>query len=244
MKNILILCLLSLSLVSCKKESMGDCFKGTGIVLKEKRALPEFDSLRVDRRLHVTLVEDTVNFVVVEAGEHLQELIATEVKDGKLTLRNDNRCNWVRSYKIPVNIELHCKSLRHIVMWGASEISNKDTLRMNSLTVEFRDASGDVNLQVNNQQVSIIQHTGAGDVSITGRTNDLSVYMASLAYGDYTGLIARSVYVENKSSADCRVSGTETFAFRLRGDGNIYYKGLGEIVLEEKTGNGSIKQIY
>jgi hypothetical protein len=243
MKQLILLSLLSFIVFSCKKDNMGDCFKGTGVVKKETRVLEDFDSIYVDRRLNIVLVQDSVNFTVVEAGENLLELIDTEIKNGKLTIQNNNRCNWVRSYKVPVNIEVHTKNLQHIVMWGASNITNKDTLRFPKLVVEYRDASGNVELMVDNQLTNIIQHTGAGDAVIHGKTDQLLVYMSSLGYGDYTDLQAQNVYVENRSSADCRVLGNQTFTFRLRGDGNIYYKGQGEIVSEEKTGNGVIKKI-
>ena len=243
MKQLLLVSIISIIVFSCKKENMGDCFKTTGLVKKETRILGDFDSIYVDRRLNIVLVQDSVNFAVVEAGEHLLEMIDTEIKDGKLTLRNNNKCNWVRSYKIPVNIEVHTNNLQHIVMWGASIITNKDTLRFPKLVVEYRDASGNLDLMVDNQLTNIIQHTGAGDAVIHGKTEQLTVYMSSLAYGDYTDLQAQNVYVESKSSADCRVSGNQTFTFRLRGDGNIYYKGQGEIISEEKTGNGVIKKI-
>jgi hypothetical protein len=213
------------------------------MVKKETRMLEDFDSIYVDRRLNIVLVQDTVNFAVVEAGEHLLEMIDTEIINGELTLRNNNKCNWVRSYKIPVNIEVHSKNLQHMVIWGASNITNKDTLRFPKLVIEYRDASGNVELMVDNQLTNIIQHTGAGDAVIHGKTEQLTVYMSSLAYGDYTDLQAQNVYVENRSSSDCRVLGNQTFTFRLRGDGNIYYKGQGEIVSEEKTGNGVIKKI-
>ena len=243
MKQLLLLSIFSIVLISCKKENMGDCFKGTGIVKKETRILGDFDSIYVDRRLNIVLVQDSVNFAVVEAGEHLLDMIETEIKYGELILRNNNKCNWVRSYKIPVKIEVHTNNLQHIVMWGASNITNKDTLRFPKLVVEYRDASGNIDLMVDNQLTNIIQHTGAGDAVIHGKTEQLTVYMSSLAFGDYTDLQAQNVYVENRSSADCRVLGNQTFTFRLRGDGNIYYKGQGEIISEEKTGNGVIKKI-
>ena len=243
MKQLLLLSILGVVLISCKKENMGDCFKSTGIVKKETRMLEDFDSIYVDRRLNIVLVQDSVNFAVVEAGENLLGLIDTEVKNGKLTLQNNNKCNWVRSYKIPVNIEVHTNNLQHIVMWGVSYITNIDTLTFPKLVVEYRDASGKVELIVDNELTNIIQHTGAGDAIIHGKTEQLTVYMSSLTFGDYTDLQAQNVYVDNRSSADCKVLGNQTFSFRLRGDGNIYYKGQGDIIWEENTGNGVIKKI-
>jgi len=128
-------------------------------------------------------------------------------------------------------------------MWGSSDITNEDTLKTPELKVEFRDASGNVNLLVDNQQINIIQHTGSSDVNITGKTKELSVYMSSLGTGDYDELLARNVYVQTLSSSYCRVFATDTFRFKVDGDGSIYYKGEGEVISFERSGNGTIVPI-
>jgi hypothetical protein len=232
--------ILVLILFSCNKDDQGSCFKMTGEVISEKRILTVFDSIRLERRIELYLVPDTINYAEVEAGRNLLPKIRTDLQGNTLVIRNDNRCNWVRSYEIPVRVYLHHTGIRHIVNFGTGKIISTDTLRSPEITLEFRDASSDVNLRVNNQRVHIIQHTGASDVKIFGKTGELSVYMSSLAWGDYRALAAAKVYVESRSAADCFVRATESYFFRLRAAGNIYYSASAPLLGKEVTGSGNL----
>jgi len=229
---------------SCKKENMGDCFKKTGIVQRETRMLEDFDSLVLSNRINLILIEDTVNYAEIEAGSQLIDMIKTEIKHSRLEIENENKCNWSRSYDVPVNVYLHYNRLIRIVMYGSSTITNRDTLRADTLIVEYRDASGIVNLNVNNQFLNIIQHTGAGDAVVKGKTNALSVYTASLGYCDMRGLSASYVYVSSYSSADCYVYGTEEFDLQTHEDGSIYYTGPGSVNSQQRFGEGTISRVY
>ena len=120
----------------------------------------------------------------------MQENIETIVENGLLSIKNTSKCNWVRSYKIPVKIEIHFSSLKHVLIHGSSNVSSADTIRQPYLKFEFRDSSGDLNLLVDNEEVSVIQHTGSSDVVVKGITKHLSVYMSSIGTGDYDELFA------------------------------------------------------
>lgn len=222
---------------------MGDCFVSTGLISKDKRVLTQFDSVKIGRRMQLILVEDTVNYVIVEAGNKISDNIKTTINNGLLSIENTNKCNWVRSYKNEIIIELHFNNLRHIHVEGSTNIESRDTLKQEELTFEFRDCAGDVNLLVNNKKLSIIQHTGASDIVVKGKTDDLTVYMASLATGDYDELFAKTVYVQTLSSSYCRVFATDSFYFIVDGNGSIYYKGNGVVTHFERNGNGSIAPI-
>ena len=227
-------------IASCSKEQAGSCFKSTGSVTPEMRNSASFDSILVDRRIELILVQDTQRFVVVEAGEHLLPLIKTTVKEGRLEIRNENKCNWVRSYDIPVKVYIHHDKICHILSMGSSRIQCTDTIRYPNLTLEFRDASSDVDLRVNNHRIGIIQHTGASDIRISGKTDELAVYMSSLAWGDYRNLYAGYVYVESRSAADCSVRALDNYYFKLRAAGNIYYTNSAPISGSEITGSGKL----
>jgi hypothetical protein len=246
MKNLIyiasIFCTIAI-LSSCKKDHMGDCFVSTGLISKETRDLAVFDSIRIGRRMELVLVEDTVNYVVLEAGRNLLDNITTTLENGLLSIENTNKCNWIRSYKYPVTIEVHFSNLRHIFIEGSTNVESKDTIHQNELTFELRDCAGDLNLLVNNQKLNIIQHTGASDIEVKGRTEDLSIYMASLATGDYDELLAKTVYVQTLSSGFCRVYATDTFYFVVDGNGSIYYKGSGVVTHVERNGGGGIAPI-
>lgn len=243
MKQCLFLLLASWLLVSCEKEHRGDCFKSTGEVTREKRVLSGFSNVQIDRRLDVVLIPDTVEYAEVEAGENLLEGIRTTVENGWIYLENRNRCNWVRSYKIPVTVYLHVKELAHILLYGSGRLSNTGVLRGDSMLVEFRDASGDVMLNVELEMFQTVQHTGASDITVSGTAGRLMIYTASLGYGDYSQLQSGYVYVHSKSSADCRVYGTSLFDFNHEGDGTIFYRGPGTVNGQTISGRGRVMRV-
>ena len=74
--------------------------------------------LEVRGDFNLVLVEDSVNYVRIEAGSKLMDQLITKVEFQRLVIENTNTCNWVRSYKIPKNIELHCSSLERIKING------------------------------------------------------------------------------------------------------------------------------
>lgn len=230
-------------LFSCSKEEAGSCFQSNGKVVKETRVLAGFDSIWLDRRLTLILVPDTLNYAEVESGEHLLGLIETRQSGKTIYLKNNNSCNWLRSYDIPVNIFLHHTGLRHIYNKGTGKICSTDTLKSDTITLEFKDASTEVNLLIKNKKLEIIQHTGASDVIIAGSTNELAVYMASLGWGDYRSLWAKRVYVENKSATDCYVSAKEEYKFKIKAAGNIFYRPSAPFQMLEYSGSGGLIQL-
>jgi hypothetical protein len=88
-----------LFLFSCKKENMNDCFTDRGLTAVEKRKLDVFRNIKLGKRIQLVLIEDTVNYAIVEAGSHLLPSIVTSVEGEVLTIQNNNKCNWVRTYK-------------------------------------------------------------------------------------------------------------------------------------------------
>ena len=112
------------------------------------------------------------------------------------------------------------------------------------MSIELRDAAGDVNLTVSNKYLFIAQHTGASDVTIKGRTIDLSVYSSDLGYGDYLKLAAENVFAESNSVADNYFNASETIRLITRNKGSIYYTGEAEVLLKDRKGEGTISRIY
>lgn len=244
MRQLFIISIIVLFLFSCKKENIGDCFKSTGLVQRETRYIEPFDSLVIHKRMNLILVEDSVDFIELEAGNKLLENIITENRFGTLTIENTNTCNWVRSYKIPVNVYLHYTQLQKILVLGSTQITNTDSLKNDSLSIELRDAAGDINLTVSNKYLFIAQHTGANDVTIKGKTRDLLVYSADLGYGDYLKLAAENVFAESNSVADNYFNASETIRLITRNTGSIYFTGEAEILLKDRQGEGTISRIY
>ena len=136
----------------CKKENLCDCVKSTGEIVTEKRSLADFDQVEVRKNVLVTLYQDTVNYIEVEAGSHLIDLVRSDVSGGVLKITNDNTCNWVRSYDIKIYASVHVKKLSRIEHYGSEEIHCATPLKTDYLEVN-EDNSADIHLLLDAGQV-------------------------------------------------------------------------------------------
>ena len=76
---------------------MGDCFKSTGKIVDEYRAVQQFNEIQVMNNINLFITYDTIQEIRVEAGKNLVNLIKTDVNNNRLIIKNNNKCNWIRS---------------------------------------------------------------------------------------------------------------------------------------------------
>ena len=77
-------------LYSCNKENACDCIKRTGKIETQKRWVKNFDKIYVETDVNVFITQDSIFDVEVEAGKNIGWLIATDVVDGTLNIKNKN----------------------------------------------------------------------------------------------------------------------------------------------------------
>ncbi|SOC78791.1 Putative auto-transporter adhesin, head GIN domain [Salinimicrobium sediminis] len=92
--------LVLLFLVSCDTEDAPDCFQTAGSMIEKEFQVEEFDELIVYEGINLFIEQGGEHKVMVRTGENLINEISAEVVDGRLILRNDNGCNFVRDYNI------------------------------------------------------------------------------------------------------------------------------------------------
>jgi hypothetical protein len=244
MKRVIQLIGLATLLASCSKEQMNDCFTATGNVIKETRELDYFTELEVRGDFNIVLVEDTVNFVRIEAGSKLMDQLITKVEFQRLVFENTNVCNWVRSYKVPKNLELHCSALERIEINGTTNLSNKDSLRHDSLYVKLISNNGKVELNIANQKLVINQPSGSAEIVAKGRTGTLVFNPGDRVGGDFLKLNARRVEAESKSEIDSYVNASESLKLITRAGGSLLFTGNAEDIVKASFGEGSVSRIY
>lgn len=210
---------------ACKKEHCLDCFKGTGEIVTEERVLGDFGKIILYDRINLNITQDTINSVSIEGGAHIIPYVATEIVDGVLSIRDDNRCNWVRSFKKEINVDLHCKQLFMIEYRGAGAVKSTNTLVSDSVELNFWDGSGCITLDVDCRMVRVHQHTGCGDAELSGKTQFASFYNHGNGQLRCRQLIAQTVDINAQCTNESYLyAGTYLFA-RIGYVGNVYYAG-------------------
>jgi hypothetical protein len=236
---LLLVCMLS----ACKREQMDDCFTSTGSIRMEERSLEAFHGIDLDDRIDLVLDHLPATTITVEAGKNLLGQISTEVRDGVLHVRNENRCNWVRSFKPRITVRVPIDEVDLITVRGQGDVSATDTIRKDAFRIEQWGGMGTADLIVDVSVIHIGLHTGAGDVILKGRTgHSANFYSGMLGTIDASGMRARVVNVNNSGVGDFRCWAHEGLNVRINDAGDVYYRG-DATVSSEITGSGRLIKV-
>lgn len=239
LKRLIPLC--ALLLCACQREQWDDCITSAGSMRQEERALPGFHTVELVDRVDLLLEQRASNAVAVEAGLNLIGQVVTEVKDSVLYVRNDNRCNWVRSFKPRITVKVPIGAIRKLVLRGTGNISCADTLVRDRFELEQWGAQGSADLLLSVYSCSVALHTGAGDVTLRGRCMaQADLFSGIMAPLDASAMITRRVNVNNSGVADVRCWATLNLDVQIRDVGNVYYTGDPGGVHTDITGSGEL----
>lgn len=223
--SIAVLAFLS-SLSSCDKSTSFDCFKSTGSIEKVEITVPYFHSIQLNDNVNLYLVQSNQQKLEMEAGKNLMNQIVTEVtEDSILVIRNNNTCNWVRSYDKPINVYLSLKELRNIEYRSVGDITNSDTLRADSLQIDIYEGAGNIELTLRTVVCEVNLHYGTANVVLNGLSNANIFYQLGAGKIDASNLLSGNVYLRNWSSNDMLIWATNFLSVEIKGLGNVYYKG-------------------
>lgn len=215
---------IALIFASCKKEEAG-CFTPTGDVKKETRSLSNFHQINLYDNIHLILIPGSENKVEVEAGENLIAGISTQIENGELNITNENKCNFTRSYKVPVNVYVTYTNLREIVHYGAGKVSNQDTIQQTYFAITQYNGAGDFDLTIDCDSLLALLHTGAGNLYAKGKVNYGYLYSAANSIFYCEDLVTQNLHVHNKTTGDFFVHAIQSLLVEVRSNSTVYYKG-------------------
>ena len=229
--------------MSCNKESAPDYLQTTGEITSVERDVEDFTEIELFNKINLFITQDTVNKVVFEAGKNLIPDIVTEVKEGKLSIKNTNKFNFLRSYKKSINVYIHCKNLLHIIYRGAGNISSTNSIIDSVFNFDCKKGTGTVELSVTAKEGHFNMHTGQCDLILHGEIGVNYVYQAGNGYVNAEDLKTGYTFVTNKGTNDLKINVDKVLFARISYLGNIYYKGNAYDVVAEITDKGQLIKI-
>jgi len=231
----------SLLLFSCGKESC--CFKGTGKIITEHRAIsPDVISIKTEDNIDIVITQNSETAIVVEGGENLLPYVNTEVSGTELTISSDNRCGMFRDYSIPITVYLSIPNLTKIDYTGQGHITCTNTLNFPEFRLESMAGTGTINLELNSNTISVVQHTGPADITLSGFTNGLYSFSGETGWQFLNNLVATNGHVNNGGSGDISVNVSNNLLIELTGIGNIDYYGNPFVTVSQHTGSGELRK--
>ena len=218
---------------------MLDLFKSTGKITTEVRDLNAFTEIRIgNNKINIIITQANKYQVEVTAGSHLIGSITTEVKDGKLYIENENKCNFVRSYKKEITVHVYLPVLLNIYHDGTGKITSTNNLTADTLDVITKSA-GDVDLLVNCYTVRTHLHSCA-DITLTGTSHDNICYATGNGFFNAQNLSSVYTWVFDNTTGDIHVSVTGLFIVDIESIGDVYYSGSPAVLQQELNGSGKL----
>jgi hypothetical protein len=216
--------LICLVIVSCDREESPDCFQTGGETASEYRSLEAFNRLELRDYIHYELLQSAYYAIEISGPGNLLNDITTEVKDGKLTVSNDNTCNFVRSFKRTITVRIFAPHFGEIDHFASGDVSSVDTLIQSRFLLNFRNATGRVNLQLHCDTVSLFMHTGAADCIASGISKTTELFANGLGFMDASGLQTENAFIRQTSiqTLKAQASGYMYCLILSRGDVYMY----------------------
>jgi Putative auto-transporter adhesin, head GIN domain len=223
----------------CKKSGV-NCLTSNGKTIRQDRLVQDFDSIDVQDYVNLILSQDSMNKVTVESGQNIINGITTEVVDRQLVIRNANKCNWLRSYDVPVNVYVSVKDLKKIYYLSSGNISTTNTLKSYSLIIEVWGGSGIIDLDMDVFEGYFALVMGTADFNLHGHCAINTIYSGDFGLFQCKNLKTGYSFVTNKSSNDCYVNASQFLQANINSIGNIYYTGNPDSLAINIHGAGSV----
>lgn len=240
MKSRLALFIISSSILwACKSGGINDCFKSTGSITTEDRFIGRMSAIELHDRINLHIRFANESSLQVRAGKNLLESIKTEMKGITLVIKNENKCNWIRSFKKEIDVFLTVPELKDFALYGSGEVNFIDTLTIDTFRLEMWDATGILNLKVNADFVSLKSNTGPGDVFCSGQTKECVGFNGGTGTVDAGKLIAKKASAFNANRGKLIINAQEQLIANISGSGNIEYFGSPLIDLKN-TSSGQL----
>lgn len=194
----------------------GEMIHGSGTVKTETRPVEHFTSIELSSSANVVIERTGTESLTVTGDDNLLSLFVAEVKNGTLYLGTAPG-----------------KSFR-----GNTPVFHVTVGDLRTLVVS---GSGDIEATKLDGETLSVSITGAGDIDLKGRVDELVVEIDGSGDVDAAELTAKRVKIAISGSGDATVNASDELDAKVTGSGDITYIGSPKVT-SDVYGSGSIKQ--
>ncbi|WP_298999291.1 head GIN domain-containing protein [Flagellimonas sp. S174] len=232
--KIAIAVLMALLASSCNFDiNFGNGKKGNGVVVEESRTVSEdFTVVAAAEGLDVFVTQDKDFSISIEADENIIDLIATDIRDGKLrihTTENIGRATKKVYVSLPEIEGLHSSSGADLI---AQNVIQADKLELDA------SSGSDLQVELNASEVEADASSGA-DIKLSGKADMLYVDASSGADIRARDLAVKNCNAEASSGSDISVNVSESLVADASSGADISYTGEASVE-KKKSVSGSV----
>jgi len=209
--------------------------KGNGDVVKEKRDVSEFTSLKVSSAFTVFLVQGKTESLTIEADKNLMEHIKTVVKGDRLTISTSEK--GINKYE-KLNIYLTFEELEMIDVSGAVTIIGEGPMTFDELDLEGSGAS-EIKMEM---EVAVLNadFSGASEIELIGSAKSVMFETSGASEIDAYDFIIEHLELDVSGASEARIHVTVNLEVEVSGAASVKYKGSPS-VSSDVSGAGSLR---
>jgi hypothetical protein len=167
----------------------------------------------------LTLVHDSLNYIEVVGGENIIPFMEISSENGVITFENNNRCNFTR-IKEDLSVYYHCTNVDSIQLNGFGKLSNLSKYK-GDLYIESYESFSSIELDLENENTSIIGQVGSIDCKLTGVCSNLYMYSNGSGFMDASQLYCKTSHGHSQGIGDFSLRASELINIELKSRGNF-----------------------
>ncbi len=218
-----------------------DCFTANGDDEQEYRQPGVFDRIYLTDNIDLRIHRSPTHRLTLNGGKNLLPQVETRIENGTLRILNNNRCNWTRSFKKRITIDIYTPALNGIYVEDAiGNITTPDTIYAGEFRLDSFSSMGTYDLILNCTTATLALHNGAADLRVSGTTQVQYGYTAGYGNFDAGTLKTSFAFITNKGTNRLTVNPVNLLDARIEGAGDIYYRGQPDSIYSQITGTGKL----
>lgn len=230
---------LALVLSSCgfnlNLDNFGSAKKGSGVVVEETREITnEFTTVHASEGINVYVTQGNEFKISVEADDNLIDLIATEVKNGKLKIHAiENLGNGTK--KVFVSLP----EVTGLLSSSGAHLTAQNTITATNLLLDA-SSGAHINAETAADKLEIDASSGA-NIDVSGTASNVYVDGSSGANVIGKNLMTQECRAEASSGANININVSESLTADASSGGNISYTG-NATVSKTKSVSGNVNK--
>lgn len=214
--------------LGCDKEDAPDCFQTAGKLISKEVPVEAFEELIVYDGINLFIEQGEEYKVVIESEENLIGEISAEVKNGRLSLKNSNKCNLFREYDL-TNVYVTVPNLTWLQNAGDKSIQSIGALHFPEIWLRAYDQEDDPEIYTNgifklnliSQEIRITGDNFA-HFYLSGSTDFLDVYIAAgNGRVEAAELVAETVEIQHRGTNRIIVNPQQVLKGEIRSTGDV-----------------------
>lgn len=219
------------------------CIGNAGPIISQERPLMAFTRLTLEDNINYELVQNDTEKIKIDGPQNIIPNIQTEISEQTLIISNKTDCRWLRDASEKITVRVFFKNLTQINYEGSGDVTNLDTLKLNSLEISSEKGAGNVNLTLKTENLNVSNLKENAGFILRGLAKYCGIYSNARGQLSINDLSINNLTLIYSGLSDIYIQVTDALDATIRYKGNVYFKGNPAITRSDYFSSGRLIKI-